>query len=65
MGAESTPPFLNVEGLGTLTYTYFGETAISGSIVNITSKHDSVDHSHESTGIGMHTPCFYRPYRLS
>ena len=65
MGAESSPPFLNVEDLGTLTCTYLGETVISGCILNITSKHDNVDHIHESTGSGMHTPVVNRPYRLS
>ena len=65
MGAESSPPFLNVEDLGTLTCTYLGETVISGCILNITSKHDNVDHNHESAGSGMHNPGLNRPYRLS
>lgn len=65
MGLESSPPFLNVEGRGTLTCTYLGETVISGCILNITSKDDNVDHNHESTGSGMYNHGLNRPYRLS
>ena len=65
MRGESSPLFLNVEDLGTLTRAYSEEMVISGCILNITSKHDNVDQNHESTGSGMLTSCVNRPYRLS